>query len=60
MNEQQIKAYIESASAALGLTIAPEHMPGVVENFARLAAIAAQVNAFELGPEDEAAPVWRP
>ncbi len=42
MNEEQIEAYIESASAALGLTIAPEHMPGVVENFARLAAIAAR------------------
>jgi hypothetical protein len=35
-------------------------MPGVLVNFERLAGIAAQVNAFQLAPEDEPAPVWRP
>lgn len=60
MNEEQRKAHVEAVSASLGLAIAPEHMPGVLENFARLATIAEQVNGFDLGAADEAAPVWRP
>ena len=46
--------------APVALLDAPEHLPGVLENFERLAAIAAHINAFKLGPADEPAPVWRP
>lgn len=60
MTEDEMRAYIIATATALELPIAPEHMPGVMLNFARLAAIAATVNAFELGPADEPAPVWRP
>lgn len=55
-----MQAYIVAAAAALELPIAPEHMPGVLLNFERLAGVAAAVNAFELGPADEPGPVWRP
>jgi hypothetical protein len=35
-------------------------MAGVLENFARLAGVAAAVNGFDLQVEDEPGPVWRP
>jgi len=60
MNKDEMQAYIVAAAAALELPIAPEHMPGVLLNFERLAGVAAAVNAFELGPADEPGPVWRP
>ena len=60
MNKDELATYVAAAAAVLELKIAPEHLPGVLVNFERLAAIAAQVNAFKLEPEDEAAPVWRP
>jgi hypothetical protein len=60
MTTDQMSAYIAAAAAAIDLPIAPEHMPGVLENFERLAGIAAQVDAFPLAPENEPAPVWRP
>jgi hypothetical protein len=60
MTRDEMSKYIVAAAAALDLPIAPEHMPGVLENFERLAGIAAQVNAFKLEPGDEPGPVWRP
>ena len=60
MTKDEIEAYIVAAAAALELPIAPEHMPGVLLNFARLAGVAAAVNGFELAPADEPGPVWRP
>ncbi len=60
MTKNEMQAYIVAAAAALELPIAPEHMPGVLANFERLAGVAAAVNAFELGPADEPGPVWRP
>ena len=60
MTEDEMRAYIVATATALELPIAPEHMPGVMLNFERLAAIAATVNSFELRPADEPAPVWRP
>lgn len=60
MTKDEMQAYIVAAAAALELPIAPEHMPGVLVNFERLAGVAAAVNAFELGSADESGPVWRP
>ena len=60
MTKDEMQAYIVAAAAALELPIAPEHMPGVLVNFERLAGVAAAVNAFELGAADEPGPVWRP
>jgi len=60
MTPQQIEQYVDAASAALELNLKPEHRPGVLENFTRLAQLAAVVNAFPLTPEDEPAPLWSP
>lgn len=60
MNADEMRAYVEATAKALQLPIAPEHLPGVLVNFERLAGVAAAVNAFTLPPEAEAGPVWRP
>ena len=53
--------YVRRAAALIGLEIAAEQMPGVIENLKRTAQAAAVVNAFPLDPAtDEAGPVWRP
>jgi hypothetical protein len=54
------EAYVIAAAKALDLPIAPEHLPGVVANLQRIAAIYEPLDALALGPEDEAAPVWIP
>ena len=54
------EAYVIAAANALDLPIAPEHLPGVVANLQRIAAIHKPLDAIALGPEDEAAPVWMP
>ena len=54
------EAYVVAAAKALELPIAPEHLPGVVANLQRIAAIAESLDAIALAPEDEAAPVWMP
>ena len=54
------EAYVIAAAKALDLALAPEHLPGVVANLQRIAAIAEPLNATALAPDDEAAPVWMP
>jgi hypothetical protein len=54
------EAYVLAAAKALELPIAPEHLPGVVANLQRIAAIAEPLGATALTPEDELAPVWMP
>lgn len=53
-------AFVANALPALALEIDPAWMPGIVGNFARTAELAALVLEFELGEEDEAAPVFVP
>lgn len=60
MTPEQIESYVSAASAALELPITPSQRPGVIENFTRLAQLAALVNEFPLAPEDEPAPLWKP
>ena len=60
MSDDEMHSYIAATATALELPIAPAHLPGVIRNFAQLAAVAAAVNAFALAPEDEPGPVWRP
>lgn len=60
MTREETTAYVLATANTLGLPIAAEHLPGVIENFERLAAIAAHIDAFKLEPADEPAPVWRP
>lgn len=52
--------YVDQMALLLDLPLNPEHRPGVVENFARIMAIAKIVREFPLPNEIEAAPVFRP
>lgn len=52
--------YVEQMALLLDLQLKPEHRPGVVENFARIIAIAQLVNEFPLPAEIEVAPVFKP
>ncbi len=54
------EAYVEQASQAIGLAIAPEHKPGVVENMEALYNVAQLVMSFPLPKTVEAAPVFNP
>ena len=51
--------YVDAMSAAIGITIAPEHRLGVIANLERMAQVAAVVNAVALTDTDEAAGVYR-
>lgn len=53
-------AYVDQMAIALNLPIADEYRPGVVDNVARIAAIAQLVLEFPLPEEIVAAPVFYP
>ena len=53
-------AYVDQTSAALGLTIAADHRPGVILNLERTAAIVAPLLAFPLPDETELAHLFTP
>jgi hypothetical protein len=55
-----IAAYVDAAARVLQLPIAAGHLPGVQENFARIAALAALFVDAPLDLHDEPAPVFRP
>ena len=50
--------YVEQAAELMGLPIAPEYMPDVVDNFERIAEIASLVTEFELPEDIESAPTF--
>lgn len=49
--------YVDQAAAAIGLRIDPAHRPGVIQQFQRMAAVAAPLLAFPL-PDTDPAPVF--
>lgn len=51
------EGYVDEAAAAVGLRLDPSHRPGVVQQFQRMAAIAAPLLAFPL-PDADPAPVF--
>ena len=53
-------AYVDAASAAIGLTIAPELRASVVANFMQIADTAAVVMSCPLADEIDPAVVFRP
>ncbi|WP_017721091.1 DUF4089 domain-containing protein [Kamptonema formosum] len=52
--------YVEQMARLVDLPLQPEHRAGVVENFARIQAVAKLVTEFPLPEEIEAAPVFEP
>jgi hypothetical protein len=51
-------AYAKAVAAAIGLPLAPEHLPGVTMNIALAARMAQLVEGMPITPADEAAPVF--
>jgi hypothetical protein len=58
LSRPEIEALVDSNAAALALPLAPEHRPGVIENFTRICVIAQSVMEFPLPAEAEPAPVF--
>lgn len=51
-------SYLDQAAGLVGLEIAADHRPGVIENLERLAAVARLVTEFPLPDDLEAGPVF--
>ncbi len=52
--------YVEQAAQLMELSLTREYLPGVIDNFTRIAAIASLVTEFNLPEEIEAAPIFEP
>ena len=57
---KDLNRYVEQMALVLDLPLQPEHQAGVVDNLARMKAIAQFVNEFPLPEEIEAAPIFQP
>ena len=51
---------VDQMAALVGLSLQPDHRPGVIENFVRITAIAQLVTEFPLLEEIEIASVFEP
>ncbi|VWX61933.1 conserved hypothetical protein [Burkholderiales bacterium 8X] len=60
MKPAEIEAYVDAASAVLGLALRPEHRPGVLRYFALAAEQAALLEAVPLAMHVEPAPSFVP
>jgi hypothetical protein len=60
LDDRTLAAYIDATALLLHLPVAPEHLPGVQQNFARIAALAQLVIDVPLDMHDEPAPVFHP
>lgn len=56
----ELGAYVDEAAKRVGLPIAPEHRPGVIQVTSLLLAQGALVMEFPLPDDVEPAPVFRP
>ena len=60
MTPTQIENHVDAAAAAVGLTLNPDHRPGVLRYMAIAAEMAALVDAEPLTPHDDPAVVFMP
>jgi hypothetical protein len=60
MDNAQLEAYMDAQCALLGLTLAPEHRPGVLRYLALVAGMAPRVMDFPLGVADESGSTFVP
>jgi hypothetical protein len=60
MKEFDTESYVLQAAALAGLEIEPAHMPGVIENLQRSAAIARVFLDFPLPDDIEPAATYKP
>jgi hypothetical protein len=59
MNQADCEAHALAVAAAIGLPIAPAHLPGVAANLLLAARMADVVRAVALPPATEPAPVFQ-
>ncbi len=59
-DDRSLATYIDATAHLLHLTIAAEHLPGVRQNFARIAALAQLVVDPSSEVHDGPAPVFQP
>ncbi|NEQ81158.1 MAG: DUF4089 domain-containing protein [Moorea sp. SIO2I5] len=52
--------YVAAMAQLLDLDLKPEHLPGVIKNFAKIYAVASIVTEFSLPDDIAAAPVFKP
>ena len=60
LSPEEIDALLHAQAAALGLDIAPGHLPGVRRYLALASEMAALVNGLDLDVHDDAAGVCTP
>ena len=60
MTPAQIESYVDAAAAALKLSLAAEHRPGVLHYFALAASMAELVGAHPLAITDDPAEAFVP
>lgn len=60
MDAADIARHVDASAALLGLPLAPDHRPGVLQYFTLAAGMAQQVMGLPLGTEDEPASVFVP
>lgn len=60
LEQADLEVYVDQAAALTKLPLSPEHRPGVVENFERIAQIAQLVTEFPLPEDVEAGPIFAP
>jgi Asp-tRNA(Asn)/Glu-tRNA(Gln) amidotransferase C subunit len=58
--QQDFTKCVKHTAKLMNLKLTPEYLPGVVDNFERIAAIASLVNQFNLPEDIEAAPTFEP
>ena len=59
-NSFDVEAYVDAASATIGLAIPPELRPAVVANFKQIAETASVVMSFPVDDDVDPALVFRP
>ncbi len=60
LSPAELRSYVTQTAKLLGLSLPESIEPGVVENFARLIAIAQPVLEFEVPDTVEPAPTFEP
>jgi hypothetical protein len=60
MTTDSIEAYVDSQCAMLGITLAPEHRPGVIRYLQLVIGMAPRVMDFPLAPADESGNTFVP
>jgi hypothetical protein len=54
------EAELLGLATTVGLELGDERIPGILENFRRMAQVAQAVNGIALAPQDEPGPEWKP